>query len=100
MRTWISILTLAFAAFSATQAFAASRYDAAYEKILLSRSLSDTDRAICAGKTGKEADMCRVTRAFIADIRAGADKDRFPPLADIAYAKGPAEEDMIIDRQP
>jgi len=74
--------------------------DLAYQKALLSRSLSAADQAICDAKTaggaGAVKDACRVTRLFLADIDAGRAKI-FPPLADIRYTVNKGEQNKIVD---
>lgn len=85
---------------AAGPAAAQSKQDVAYQTTLLARPLPAAEKTYCDGKAGSgnadEYAICRVTRLFIADIKADRDKG-FPPLVDIKYADK-AETDLILDR--
>lgn len=97
----IAFLVLGLTLGAAASAAAQDHPDVAYQKALLARQLSASDKAICDGKAGAgnaaAQDACRVTRLFIADINSGQDRG-FPPMTDIKYAVDKAEKNKIIDR--
>lgn len=101
MKSTIASFAVVLSFFAAGSAAAQGQSDFAYQKALLSRPLAPADKAFCDGKAGEAksaaSDACRVTRAFLVDIAAGADKG-FPPITDITYARNDAEIGKIMDK--
>jgi hypothetical protein len=100
MNSKIAFLAFALTLGTAGYAAAQGQPDVVYQNALLSRSLSPSDKAVCDGKAGGDSaahDACRVTRLFIADIKAGQDKG-FPPMTDIKYVLDKDEKGKILDR--
>jgi len=100
MRSLVLFYALALALGAAGPAAAQGDPHTAYQKALLARPLPSEVKTFCdknagAGNTAEYA-ICRVTRLFIADIKAGRDKG-FPPLTDNEYADK-AETNLILDR--
>lgn len=101
MKTMIALFAVVLALCAAGNAAAQGQSDFAYQKTLLSRPLAPADKAFCDAKAGAAkstaSDACRVTRLFLVDIAAGADKG-FPPATDVTYARNDAEIGKIMDK--
>ena len=100
MRPMIVFFALALALVASGPTAAQGDPHTAYQKALLARPLPSEVKAFCDKNAGAgnaaEHEICRVTRLFIADIKADRDKG-FPPLTDIKYADK-AETNQIMDR--
>lgn len=100
MRSLVVFYALALTLAASGPAAAQSKQDVTYQNALLARPLPSAEKTYCDGKAGvgnaDEHAICRVTRLFIADIKADRDKG-FPPLVDIKYADK-TETDLILDR--
>lgn len=94
---FIFVLTFATGVTAAAQ----NEADDAYQNQLRTRTLSPADKEFCVAKTGadsgSEFDKCRITRLFLADIKAGK-ATGVPPLTEIKYVRDKDEKGKIIDR--
>lgn len=98
MKPQIALFALALTLGAAVAASAQD--DTSYQNALLARQLPSADKTICDAKAGASNSAgytaCRVTRLFLADIKANRDQG-VPPMTDIKYATQ-AEMAVIVDR--
>ena len=94
---------LVFAGMALAATPSSAQASPAYQAELLARPVP----AECADLVGAprgpsnkdDYDRCQVTRLYLADVKNGGDKGRYPPLADATYAQTRNELTLLQSKQ-